>query len=368
MKFRCDKNVILKEISIAQDIVSSRNALSILSNVLLEADNNSLTIKATDLKVGFETVIPVDLEEAGSTTIYCDKFLGIIKSLPNGTITFEQVNNEKMVIHTDDGNISFQLNTIDADKFPELLAVEENSYFELPQKMFMEMISHTIFSISDDETRYFMNGVFMEREDNNLVMVGTDGRRLSYIGRVFEGSLPDFSGIIVPPKILQLIKKLASGEGNIQIAVIDKSIFVRFDNQKISSSLIDGQFPNYRKVIPENQDNRVVISKSDLSSALRRVSILAEHKSKKIFLTVEANQIVLKSEESDVGTAKEIVSCSYDGPETTFALNYTYLIEPLNVIDEDNILLLFTEKNRAVTLQSDPEKDYLHVVMPMQMD
>ncbi len=368
MKFKCDKNIILKEISIAQDIVSSRNALSILSNVLLEADNNSLTIKATDLKVGFETVIPVEIEEAGSTTIYCDKFLGIIRSLPSGTITFEQVNNEKMIIRTEDENISFQLNTIDADKFPELLAVDDASYFELSQKLFMEMISHTIFSISDDETRYFMNGVYMEKEDSRLVMVGTDGRRLSYIGREFEENIPDFPGIIVPPKILQLIKKLASGEGNIQIAVVDKSIFVRFDNQKISSSLIDGQFPNYRKVIPENQDNRVVINKEDLSNALRRVSILAEHKSKKIFLTVEGDQIILKSEESDVGTAREKVPCTYEGPETTFALNYTYLIEPLNVIDEDNILFLFTEKNRAVTLQSNPEKDYLHVVMPMQMD
>jgi DNA polymerase-3 subunit beta len=368
MKFKCDKNIILKEISIAQDIVSSRNALSILSNVLLEADNNSLTIKATDLKVGFETVIPVYIEEPGSTTIYCDKFLGIIKSLPNGNITFEQVNNEKMVIHTDDKNISFQLNTIDADKFPELLVVDENSYFELPQQMFMEMISHTIFSISDDETRYFMNGVFMEKENDHLVMVGTDGRRLSYMGREFEGNLPDFPGIIVPPKILLLIKKLASGEGNIQISVIDKSIFVKFDNQKISSSLIDGQFPNYRKVIPENQDNRVVINKEYFSNALRRVSILAEHKSKKIFLTIESDQLVLKSEESDVGTAREIVPCNFDGPEITFALNYTYLIEPLNVIEEEEIILLFTEKNRAVTLQSNPEKDFLHVVMPMQMD
>lgn len=368
MKFSCDKNVIVKEISIAQEIISSRNALSILSNVLIEADNNILTIKATDLKVGFETKIPVSVEEPGNTTIFCDKFLGILRSMPEGIIEFEENDNDKLFIKSLDHDISFQLNSIGADKFPELQDVNDDNYFDLPQQHFMDMISQTIFSISDDETRYFMNGVYMEKSDNNLVMVGTDGRRLSYIGSDLGNSIPDFNGVIIPPKILNLVKKLASGQGNLLLAVLDKVIFVKFDNQKISSSLIDGQFPNYNKVIPETQEYKVTLDKAPLSDALRRVSILAEQKSKKIFITFSPGNLTLKSEESDIGTAKETLECSYEGPEMTLALNFMYLLEPIKVIKDEQISLLFTEKNRAISVVSEPEKDFVHIVMPMQID
>jgi len=368
MKFSCDKNVIVKEISIAQEIISSRNALSILSNVLIEADNNTLTIKATDLKVGFETKIPVSVEEPGNTTIFCDKFLGILRSMPEGIIEFEESDNEKLYINSSDQDISFLLNSIGADKFPELQDVNDDNYFELPQQLFIDMISQTIFSISDDETRYFMNGVFMEKSDNKLVMVGTDGRRLSYIGSELSVDIPDFNGVIIPPKILTLVKKLASGEGNLLLAVLEKVIFVKFDNQKISSSLIDGQFPNYNKVIPETQEYKVSLNKTPFSNALKRVSILAEQKSKKIFLTFNSGSLTFKSEESDIGAAKETLECEYEGPEMTLALNFMYLLEPIKGIHEENISLLFTEKNRAISIISDPEQDFVHIVMPMQID
>lgn len=368
MKFSCDKNVIVKEISIAQEIISSRNALSILSNVLLEADNNTLTIKATDLKVGFETKIPVNVEIPGSTTIFCDKFLGILRSMPDGTIEFEENQGDRLYINSTDHDISFQLNTIGADKFPELQDVSDDNYFELPQNQFIEMISQTIFSISDDETRYFMNGVFMEKGEDALVMVGTDGRRLSYIGSSISNPIPDFPGVIIPPKILHLVKKLASGEGNLLLAVMEKVIFVKFDNQKISSSLIDGQFPNYNKVIPENQEYSVSIDKNSFLSALRRVSILAEQKSKKIFLTFNSGALTFKSEESEIGAAKETLECDYQGPEITIALNFVYLMDPVKVVKEDNINLLFTEKNRALSVESNPRQDYVHIIMPMQID
>lgn len=366
MKFSCDKNVIVREISIAQEIISSRNALSILSNVLLEADNNVLTIKATDLKVGFETKIPVTVDESGDTTIFCDKFLGILRSMPDGVIEFEETENEKLYINSTSQDISFQLNSIGADKFPELPDVKEDNYFELPQKQFIEMISQTIFSISDDETRYFMNGVFLEKFDSRLIMVGTDGRRLSFIGSDTEA--PEFSGVIIPPKILHLVKKLASGQGNLLLAVLDKVIFVKFDNQKLYSSIIDGQFPNYNKVIPEHQEYTAVVNKTAFLDGLKRVSILAEQKSKKIFATFQSGEIVLKSEESDIGTAKETLECSYEGPEMNIALNFMYLLEPIKVIDSENISIMFTEKNRAISIVSNPEGDFVHIVMPMQMD
>ena len=368
MRFICDKSVIVKEISIAQEIISSRNALSILSNVLLEAENDALIIKATDLKVGFETRIPAVVEVSGSTTVFCDKFLGILRSLPEGEITFEQNENERLSIKPINKKIMFELNCISSEKFPELQGISDESYFEISQDIFNNMISQTIFSISVDEARYFMNGVYMEKNENSLLMVATDGRRLSYISVDPEAEIQDFNGIIIPPKILNLIKKLSSGEGNLSLAVTEKTVFVKFDNQKISSTLIEGQFPNFNRVIPESQDFNVVLEKSAISEALKRVSLLAEQKSKRIYLTFSNGNLNLKSEESEIGMADEDIPCDYSGDDVRLAVNYMYLMDPLKVIKEDNLILQFTESNRAITMKCEPEGDYFHIIMPMQMD
>jgi len=367
MKFTCERDVILKEIGIAQEIISSRNALSILSNVLLEASNNELTIRATDLKVGFETTIPVDVAVDGSTTVYCDKFLGILRSLPSGDVEFEQEGSDKFVIRPVFKKIDFRLKSITSDKFPELQFAPDESFFEFPQSDLIEMIGQTIFAVSDDETRYFMNGVFLESIDGRLVMVATDGRRLSYISRNVENRVPDFAGVIVPPKVLSLVRKLASGEGTVRIAVAEKSIFVHFDSQRITSALIEGQFPNYQRVIPKEQEHSLGVKKEELHEALKRVSLLVE-KSRRIYLQVRPDSMTVRSDESEIGQATEEISCQYDGPEITLALNFTYLSEPLRVIPSDDITMQFTESNKAITINPQPEADYFHIVMPMQLD
>src|SRR6056297_1948661 len=367
MKFTCERDVIMKEISIASEIISSRNALSILSNVMISAEDNELTIRATDLKVGFETKIPVDVAEPGSTTVFCDKFLGVIRSLPSGDVEFEQEDSDRFVIRPLFKKIDFRLKSISSDKYPEVQLAPSESYFEFPQADLIRMITHTIFAVSDDETRYFMNGVYLENLDGQLVMVATDGRRLSFIGNVPAAPIPEFSGVIVPPKILNLIRKLASGEGNVKLAVAEKNVFVQFDSQRVSSALIEGQFPNYRRVIPESQQYAVRVRRDELAEALKRVSLLVE-KSRRIYLTVSAEGLILKSEESDIGLATEEISCEYDGPEITLALNFSYLVDPLRVIDSENITLNFTESSKAITIHPEPEADYFHIVMPMQLD
>ncbi len=367
MRFSCDKNVILKEISVAQEIIASRNALSILSNVLLEADGDSLTIKATDLKVSFETRIPVVIEAPGNTTVFCDKLLGILRTLPDGDVNFIQDDGDRLQI-TNGRNINFQLHSISADKFPEIPETADDTFFSIPQKDFINMIAQTIFAISDDETRYFMNGVFMEKGEDRLVMVATDGRRLSYISNTPDGQVPDFDGIIIPPKVLNLVRKLASGEGEIKLAVADKILYARFDNQKVTSTLIDGQFPNYSRVIPDNQDYEVQVNRIELIDALKRVSLLAEQKSKRIYLSISTGKLNLRSEESEIGVAEESIDCRYEGPESNFALNHVYLSDPLKVMGDAEVSMKFTETNKAITMVSVPEATYFHIVMPMQME
>ena len=369
MKFTVERDIITREIQIAQEIIASRSNMSILSNVLLQTQDGTLTIRATDLKVSFETAIPVAVVEPGMTTVFCDKLLGILRSLPSGDIEFEQnpINTgENFVITPKFKKIDFRLRSIPADKYPEIQTQAGEGYFEFPQDQFIEMVSQTVFAVSDDETRFFMNGVYVEPDGDKLVMVATDGRRLSYIGQDLPEGLSDFSGVIIPPKVLNLVRKLATGEGTLRFAVADKHVFFAFDDHLISSALIDGQFPNYRRVIPEKQEYSVVLDKNELNEALKRVSLLVE-KSRRIYLDLSKNQIEIRSEESEIGIAREALVVEYDGPETTIALNYTYLVDPLRVIESDLLSIHFTEANKAITLFSEPHDRYFHIIMPMQI-
>lgn len=367
MHFSCEKELISREISIAQEIISSRNTLSILSNVLLETLDNQLTIKATDLKVSFQTRIPVETKAPGNVTVFCDKFLGVLRSLPEGEVEVQLQDDMMLYIRPLFQKIDFKLKSVAADKYPQIKETGEENYFEFSQAEFLDMVSKTLFAVSSDETRYFMNGVFFERSDGKLVMVATDGRRLSYIAKEAPASVADFKGVIIPPKVLHLIRKLSSGEGNFSLAVGDNNFFVRFGQHRISSNLIDAQFPNYQRVIPQNQAYRLVVKRESLQSALRRVSLLVEDKSRRVQLNVQPGSLEVSSSEGEIGMAKEQMDCEYEGPAMTIAANFTYLLEPLKEATEEAVSLEFTEPDKALTLKPFPDKDYFHIVMPMQI-
>ena len=373
MKFTFDRDAMIKEISIAQEIITNKSPVSILSNILIIAENNSLTIKATDSTVKFTTMIPVDIEEEGRTTIFCDKFMSILSSLPSGDIEFIQ-EDIGVTIKPISKRVKFQLKSQASDKFPEVGTSENVPFFELPSKDLKEMIKETIFAVSDDRNRYFMTGVYLVKNGDTLTMVATDGRRLSCDNK--NGlSLPDFQPAIIPTKILSCILKNAPDEGNIQLAVVDKSIFVKFSNLEFSSVLIEGQFPNYQKVIPENLTMSFMVNKADLDAALKRTTIMVDKKVSRIIFKISSGSLKLISPESDIGTADEEIPCRYEGRDISMALNFTYVTEPLKVIDSENVVFDFNineadgdgEANitKAVIMRSEPAGDYIHVIMPM---
>ncbi len=367
MKFTFDRDALLKEIAIAQEIISTKNALSILSNVFFSAENDTLTIKATDIKVNFETQIPIEIEEPGTTTVFCDKFMSILNSLPSGDIEFNQ-NDIKISIKPITKKASFQLKSMASDKFPEFSTAENIHYFEVPTNEFKEMITQTVFAVSDDETRYFMNGVYVEKKDDMLNMVGTDGRRLAFISKPLCAGINDFSPAIVPPKILNIVMKHAPNEGSIKMAIVEKMIFFEFGSYNFTSVLIEGSFPNYQRVIPETQTSSFEVEKSDLVEALKRVTLLVEQKSRRIYLEVAPGTLTLSCQESEIGTAKEEIPCRYDGETITIAINYLYIENPLKVVSTDRIVFEFTESMKAVTMRPEPSSDFFHIIMPMQLD
>ena len=365
MKFTCSKEVLLKEISIAQEIISSKNMILILSNIYLEAANDKLIIKAKDMMVNFQTEVPVNVIEPGSTTVYGDKFFGILSSFPSDEIEFSLSDNYSIIKPTTKKKPEYKLRCMASEKFPEF-PVSTSSFFEMPIKDFREMVQQTVFAVSDDETRYFMNGVFLEKADDKINMVATDGRRLAFIGKEAGKKIKDFSGVIIPPKILNTILKRSGDEGMINISVSDKMIFINFASYQFSSVLIEGMFPNYKKVIPESQEFSLSIRRDEILNALRRVSLMVEKKSHRIFLGVSSGKMSVYSEESEIGTVEDEIPCKYDGDEITIALNYRYLEEPFKVMTEDEIKIRFSSATKAITIEPLPAKDFFHIVMPMQ--
>ncbi|MDR2596967.1 MAG: DNA polymerase III subunit beta [Treponema sp.] len=365
MKFTCSKEVLFKEISIAQEIISSKNAILILSNIYIEADKDRLVIKAKDMKVNFQTEIPVNVIEPGATTVYGEKFLGIISTFPYDEIEFSQKENVIIIKPTAQKKPEYKLKSMASEKFPEF-PVSTSSFFEIPIKDFREMIQQSVFAVSDDETRYFMNGVFMEKSGDSINMVSTDGRRLAYISKPAGKNINDFSGVIIPPKILSTVLRRSGDEGIINISVNDKMIFINFASYQFSSVLIEGTFPNYKKVIPENQEFSLSVKRDEMFNALRRVSLMVEKKSHRIFLGISSGKMAVYSEESEIGTVEDEIPCKYNGDEITIALNYRYLEEPFKVMTEDEVKIRFSSAIKAITIEPVPSKDFFHIIMPMQ--
>lgn len=364
MQFNCNKSVILKEISVAQEIISSRNAISILSNVLMETDDDTLIIKATDLKISFETRIPVIVEEKGLTTVLCDKLLEILRNLPDGDVQFICNDDDGLVVKTGE-NIKFNLRSISAYNFPEFPSSSEEEFFSIAQKEFISMINHSLFAISEDEARYNLNGVYICKDEDKLFTVGTDSRRLSYASITPNAGFPDFKGAIIPPKILTVVKKLASGEGEFKIAVSDKYVFIHFDNQFLASTIIEANFPNYKKAIPTSYENEIIINRTELLDGVRRVSLMSDKKSKKIRISLTTEAIILNSDRNEAGGAKEIIKGKFDVPTTNFLLNFAYVLDPLRAIDGDKICIKFNNNKTTITIVSVPESNAAHHIMPM---
>ena len=367
MKFVCNKNNILKELSNALDFTSQRNTLAVYANVCLILEGNNLTLKATDQKMSYVSELTVDGLEDGSTTVVCDKFLNIIKNLPDSNIVFED-SEDKIKISPEGTSIEFKLRTIEASAFPSLVFGDESGYFRISQKDFTDMIGQVIFAVSDDESKYSMNGALLEKDGTGLIMVGTDGRRLSYINRQIGTEIPDFPKATIPSRFLNLIKKLSVGEGDFEINVGNNSISLRFGSCTISSSLIKNDFPAYRRVIPENQSKVCIVNINTFSDALKRVSLLVENKFKKIILEFNENKMTVYCDESDIGAGREEIECRYEGEPQRCAMNYTYLLSPLKVMDGEEARIEFSEPGRPFTLKSEPERDYLHVIMPMNLN
>ncbi len=372
MHFVMEKEILLKGLGRVQSIVEKRNTIPILANVLLEADQGQLNVTATDLEVGMRASYPATVRSPGKITVSAKKFYEIIKELPEAEVSVLAKENAWIEIRC--GKAVFNIVGLAPDEFPYFPLPERERLVPVAAGLLREAIDKTAFSMSTDEAKYNLNGIYFKSVEENgrslLRLVATDGHRLSLVQKEVDCSaVPELkSGIIFPRKGIQELKKLAEdADGEILLGFKDNNAVFRKDQTIIVMRLVDGEFPDYARVIPKGNEFAAQIPREPFAHALRRMSILATERSRGVKVVVKPGFLELSSSNPEVGDAREDLEVQYDGPEVTIGFNARYLIDILQVQTEDRIVLRIKDNLSPGLLTPVADDDHLAVVMPMRL-
>ena len=369
MKFTLQKDSFLEALQKVQNVVERKNTVQILSNVLLTTDKDSLSLTATDLEVGIVVNQPVDKSSEGKVAISAKNLVEIVKELPNKAVTLTKKDNNWVEISCQKS--TFNLVGLSAEEFPPLPAFESKSFLKVNAAAAREMIDRTLFAVSTDETRYHLNGVFFETIENGLIrMVATDGHRLSFIDReLFLSKTDQFErGIIIPKKGLGELRRLIEGKVDEFSLALDKgNLLVKLDRTLLFIRLIEGDYPDYEQVMPKKADRRLTVDREEFLGSLRRVSLLANEKSRGVKLALSANNLVITSSNSDLGDAKEELDVDYSAEQVEIGFNARYVIECLSILDCEKVTFDLNDKLSPGLLRPAGRSDYTYIVTPMRI-
>jgi DNA polymerase-3 subunit beta len=369
MNFTVNKEIITEALQKVQSVVEKKNTLQILSNVLLKVNNNELTIIATDLEVGLKILIPVESNQNGSIAISAKNLFEIIKELPNKPITFTKTENNWIQITC--LKKKFNLVGLADEEFPPLPNFENKEYVQAKTLFAKEMIDKTLFSVSTDETRYHLNGAYVETTNNNLIrMVSTDGHRLSFIDRELVLEKPQIfeKGIIIPKKGLTELRKLLDTKQDTFYLTIEKgNLLVKFDKTFLFIRLIEGDYPDYEQVIPKNNNKKIISNKNALLEALKCVITLSNEKSRGVKFSINNNLLNVSANNADLGSASDEIDVEYNGDPIEIGFNARYIIECLQILETEKIEIYLNDKLSPGLIKQFEKDDYTYVVMPMRI-
>jgi DNA polymerase-3 subunit beta len=368
MEFKAKRGDFLATLYWAQGIVERRNTMPILANVLIESNKGNIRITATDLEVGVRGSFDGEVSQEGMVTVNAKKLYEIVREAPEQTLQLKRLENEWVEIKS--GKSVFKIVGMDSREFPQFPKFDGEKLAATPGSIIKEMIEKTIFSVSTDETRYSLNGVFIEeRGEGKVRMVSTDGHRLSLIERGM-GSIGLEKGVILPRKGLAELRKLLEGaeEGVVSIGFKENMGLVIKDNVELFMRLIDGDFPDYNKVIPKDNPHLVKMEQGTLLQALRRVSILSSERYKGIKMDLREGRISISANNPDLGEAVEEIDIDYRGKLLTVGFNARYLIDVLGVLGTTGDVEVHLKDELSPSLiRKEGDEGYLHVVMPMKL-
>ena len=363
MKFKTSKEPLLKAIQTLQNTISTKAALPILFNLLIETQRGKIYMAATDLDVGISLSIPVEIIEEGGITVPAKRFFDIIRDLPEGAIDITVKKNNSIFIESQ--KCFFKLMGLPKEEFPKLPKLPEKETITLNQQLLKNMLSLTSFAVSRDETRYILNGVLFVAKGNNIRFVATDGRRLALIEKALELPAEFKKEVIVPAKAIQELVRNLSDAGLVKITFGENQISFQFDNTTLISRLIEGQFPNYEQVIPKEGKDKLLIDREKLLWATKRVAILTSPDSQSIKIDLFKNKLIFSKNSPDMGEAREEIDTEHKGNEFSVGFNPQYLIDALKSLKDEAVSLELTGPESPGVIRA--RDNYVYIVLPMQL-
>jgi DNA polymerase-3 subunit beta len=368
MKLTISQEQIINGLQSVQNVVSARTTLPILSNVLLRADGNRLELTATDLDVTISCSVEATVSRAGATTLPVKRFFGIVRELANPSLDLEVDEKQTCVIAA--GPSYYKINGLAAEEFPPLPQFAEKKRVVVPQDKLRSMLRKTSFAISTDETRFVLNGIFFSLKDHKITMVATDGRRLALVDEEVDIPVESDGEFIVPTKAINELNRLLGTAGDVEVKFTENQAAFTLQDGKgasvlVISKLIEGNYPNYRQVIPAETKERIALGREELLHALRRAEIMTSEKSNSVKLSFGKNNLAITANTPEVGEARESIAINYKGRDLAIAFNPVYLMDPLKALDNDEVYLeLIDELSPGVLKINGP---FLYVLMPMRM-
>jgi len=363
MKIDGSKSVLLKGITTVQNAISTRSALPILSNILLETTKDGLNIIGTDLDIGIISTIPISITTPGSITVPAKRFLDIIKELPESNVSISIKKNN--MVHITCENAQFKIMGIPKDEFPKLPEFKDEDAIKLSQSLFKNMLNMTAFAMSRDETRYILNGVYIVIKKNFIRMVATDGRRLALIEREVGLEKNIEKNLIIPTKTVQELLRNLKDEGEVQISFGENQVMFNLGDIVIISRLIEGEFPNYEQVIPKEIKEKIVVDREKLFFAAKRVSLLTTQDSQAVKIDVEKDKMVISKNSPDIGEAREEIEINYGGLPLSIGFNPNYIMDVLKNLDDQTIGFELQDPEKPGVIRA--KEKYIYVVLPMQL-
>jgi len=349
--------------------IPTRTTHPVLSNILLEADDQGVEVSGTDLDIAVSARVPAQVEEAGSITIPAKKLQELARELPEQPA---RITTRGDRLELTCGRATFRLNGLPKDEFPTFPAVDFNESWKVQGDVLHQLIRHTSFAVSTEESRPILNGVLWQLSDADLRMVATNGHRLARM--ISPVSLPGAPRVdlIVPPKALQQVERLFGPDDEIEIARSENYLGFRCGGTRVFTRLIEGPYPNYEQVIPRDNDKVAVVEKASFAAALRRMAVVASEQTHRVRLSFGGPMLRLSVETPDLGDAFEEMEVDYQGEPLEIGFNASYLIEILRYMPGDEVRMTFRAPERAATFEPvAPEEgealDYLCLVMPLRL-
>ena len=362
MKFTLPTAELSNELKKVLSVVSGRSTLPVLSNVLLKAKDNKLTLVTTDLEVRITTSVEATIEREGDTTLPAKKFGQIISKLDGEQVTIDT--DDKLTTTIKSASSTFKIMGLDSAEFPMDWEFNEDRQLSFPISEIGKTLKKIAYAVSTDQSRYVLNGIYISIKEGNFTAVATDGKRLALVEKILDDSEDIVDGeVILPIKVVNELQRLLEGEGEVVIKFSDSRASFSIGDTVISSKLVEGSYPNYRQVIPTSFENSVILPRETIESVLDRVSLVVSDSGSSVKFNLSENLLTLNAS-SELGEANEPIEISYEDTEVNIAFNPEYLRDPLRNLECDEITVRFNDEFKPVVILGD--EGFLCVIMPMR--